>query len=294
MSTSPPTSSHLPPKTDVHLPFPGVVTNPQEQRFETNAWYWLDREAETGQAALSYVEAQVDPVMQAVFSVAAGHVVSTAVVNVQTMGEGGAWSNWSGGLFQPLRDVATLDPTSMASLRHRISKNKKARRVAVYLHRANKLASVAISAGEVAADGSLLEYAKAIELMARDRRFARTSSADDHEVRASLIERLGSRLSSDVSTTAKVSAIREARIELDRIDLQMLNLRVAQMAAVLELGADWLTLAVGLLTVRNQKLAHPGELLSDQQRVTFLQANGQAGIPAARDLVQKALIKYLG
>jgi len=58
--------------------------------------------------------------------------------------------------------------------------------------------------------------------------------------------------------------------DLKRLDRKFLDQRVSTMAEVLTLPPAWLLVARRLLKARNSKAAHPGDTLSDEERLLLL------------------------
>lgn len=258
----------LPPRRlRVQNPLPTVVLRGQEVDVETPIFYWVDRSAATLDAAIETVRRDDDPIVRAVLTEAMGFQVTTDVVSA-TNHELKRAEGLSAVTQVRYLGATPPDVNRMVGFANSLLGDQKLRSACRHLAVAQLLAELAPSAPEVAVEAALLEYAKCLEILARDRRIrSATSDETAHHQQAQreeLLVKLDCALRS-ASLEDRVTAVRATARELGKMVQPPLREAVQQMADALQLSSEWTEAALQLIDARNS-LAHAGKALPDKVR----------------------------
>lgn len=228
-----------------------LVIQAQEVEFETSTFYWTDVSAHHGDEAIHKVSQSVDPLVRAVISEATGLGVSSQLLIA--IGEDETEpSAYSHPMVARYSHAVIPDTARMKSLYRTLESDEKLRAACRHLAAAQIAADAGITGGEVAANAALLEYAKCLELLAKDLRLA---VAPDVEAQRAALGVLREGLLAG-SHDSQLAAVKAAAKTLQAIAEPTMKDRVRNLAKVLGLEAEWTAAALELISRRNS-LAHP-------------------------------------
>lgn len=270
----PPSGARVQLPPDPVLPdIPGrhVVTLEQVTRINTSIYYWVVVDATSEDDALHIVERDVDPVVAVGLAIMLGHEVPTQILRVAKLGAGGPWSAWGGrALVRPLQSRRP-ERDELARLFRNLREDADIAGCMQYLRRATKYLGVIPTAGDIALDAALLEFARALEYLVRRTVPAPDASNAEGDAAARILAGLSATLSGNKSIRRKAAAVDEAARSLQRLERRTVNDSVRAFASSYDMGTRWTSTANRLVKVRNKHLAHPGAPMSKADRAALVQ-----------------------
>ena len=240
--------------------------------FTTNGWYQAQVSAPDPDAAEAIVCKDVEPALRTALSMVVGTPVVVQLHSVQQLGDDGDWSPRAGGTLR-IAPSYSFTPQDLQRAFKAVQSRKTATGVLEHLRRAHALLLIGgPRTSDLLLEAQLLEYAKAIELMASDERFKDEveDQLDRAGRRVEIINNLQSQLNKHPSDTKAARAINSASDQLKRLDNSFRGLRVSRMADALQLGDAWEREASVLGRARDRHLAHPGAPLDTEARRLLL------------------------
>lgn len=228
-----------------------LVIQAQDVEFETSTFYWTQVSAANADAAIHKVLRDVDPLVRVVLSEATGHLITTQPLIAIGEQEGNL-SAYSHPMEARFSRVVAPNLDRMTRLFRQLESDPKFRAACRLLTAAQTASEAGITGGQVATNAALLEYAKCLELLAKDLRLAVTPDVDRQ--REALVC-LKNELNSDDHQT-QLEAVKRAATTLYALTEPSMKDRVRNLAETLGLEEEWTTSALALVAVRND-LAHP-------------------------------------
>ncbi len=244
-----------------------VVSLQQVTRIYTSTFYWLVVDATDEDQALRIVDREIDPVISVGLALVLGHDVPTQVLRVAKLGSSEPLpSAWGAGARVTPLDERGPDRTELARLLRAIEKNRVVAGCLPYLARATKYLAVTPTAGDLAMDAALLEFAKALEYVVLKVPATTSSETVDDNTVPRILADLKRKLEGERPTHIQAAAVQRAATSLRRSVSRTVKDSIRRFASLHRMDAGWTAAAMRLINVRNKHLAHPGEPLSNADR----------------------------
>lgn len=235
---------------------------PQVQEIHSECWYWTTTDASTAEAAFNYVRNSIDPAISAALSLIAGSLVVTRTAGAYAQDRTGhvELESWRIHFPRTLTDAPRDSFSQAPNFYTFIKSSETASAAARHMSRARAFEATAISVGPLGEEAALLEYVKALEVLAGDERFkdSRAEKTAVASATAKIVQATQDGLAKTSSSKKKASLIMASANDIRRAKSQFLGVRLDRMAAALQLDAAWRADAEALVQLRNRALAHAG------------------------------------
>lgn len=245
------------------------IVNPQHLDINSETVYWVERTANDAFEAMEAVKQEEDPIIRAVLSATVGRPVMTQVISTwhpphfSETESGIPVTSWLG--------RQEIDVEYAVGVGRRLRADARLREACRHLAAGQTYSYLRPSAGDLAEDATLLEYAKCLEYLALDKRWQggdgdEEDVSEKEEQRRRIVDELTAGLSQAQDTRSQQERISSASRALFALDHDSVRVAVKRMGDQLELGEGWLEAADRLMKARNEHLAHPGRRLPEDVR----------------------------
>lgn len=236
----------------------------QSLEIESDTYYWCVISDANPDGAVKKVMRNFDPIVRLGLQMATGMDVSTAPIQVidQATNERRS-ADLTTASFRGAGKQVDVDILQVSNVVRDLDKADFLPALD-FLRKGDSYKELAVSAGTLAEDAALLEYAKAIEYLTKGE--GSRKDADHERKRDEIVDRLQKEMMGNKSPVTLAKRIRGAGSEINDLGRQTVVMRVESFADRMSMSEYWKQTTVDLIRTRNKFLAHPGEGLPRSAR----------------------------